>query len=1037
MPPLLVKEYYKAAYSPPDPVTQAAIEKIVTSPVSLEPITAEVAKRVELSGLSPESQQMATQIITQYIVPPLLYASSFPQNAAEKEEVLSTAQRVFVDLGIAEYQKGQPALTPAYQEAVQWIKTQPYFLANIKVPPGSISTPQVQELFNQFFSLAAQPGQDQAIQAAVQKVLASSLGPPLISALGSRTPAAMAAALPESITLGIAKRVGSSGLSPESQQMATQIITQYILPSMAYAASFSPDEITGKGALSTAQRVFVDLGIAEYQKGQPALTPAYQEAVQWIKTQPYFLAISSSSERIRNALRQHQINQKVLKLIDLSGLSPEERRIATQIITQQLLPSLQYAASFAKDESEKRGLLPQIQQVFVHLGLAAHQKDSTLTYRTAYLWIAAQSFYQFTSAGQPQYGPPPQVAGFYRQLFSFASGKIQDRVTRVAMQKFLSSSMGKGITSALGLGTKAAATAAAKAGLTKAISSIAIKTLAAIGIADPEPITKAIIFVATLLLDKLRDLASWLKRQVKEYILPLLAGLLTIGLAALGGITSLFGLAAAGIVGGIAGSALSVGGLSRLGAGASRFFNSFAGLAVTQIATPVIVISLSIPVAVAFILFIINTSALVVPPGGPTSGISPGPVASGSCPLAGTVQIYQSSYNESSQAGHGSNAYWGTTPPVCTYPIPIDAMVSGCWGPVNSTTNVCRNASSLCPYYGFAADLKPPDTSLPNVVLPTLCGPGINSCPPLTWTVEQGWFNCGGGAVPNPQSCSGSKWGYGVVFNSSGNGANWKIYLNHFQPVGPLLDQSGVIKTGGSFSSGDVMGTISSTLAPPHLHVELDINGVPVRPDFLCQAGAGGPVNGWLVTAPLSDASTFIASTPLEYKNKTCDWSGAKSGVTYAINANYFNTNTDPEGPAGHGGSFTNYPPTRNVEPYSLIVDSSNNASIVASSSLPSNLSGYKLAISGIPFYPSINTRAPRAAVGIGGGNLYMLILQAATGPETEIAIRAAGATEAILLDGGQSATLCQGGNIIFGNTRVVANSFAVKSGTMSVFSYP
>ncbi|KKU79708.1 MAG: hypothetical protein UY06_C0015G0011, partial [Candidatus Amesbacteria bacterium GW2011_GWA2_47_70] len=72
-----------------------------------------------------------------------------------------------------------------------------------------------------------------------------------------------------------------------------------------------------------------------------------------------------------------------------------------------------------------------------------------------------------------------------------------------------------------------------------------------------------------------------------------------------------------------------------------------------------------------------------------------------------------------------------------------------------------------------------------------------------------------------------------------------------------------------------------------------------------------------------------------------------------------------------------------------------------------------------------------------GGGNLYMLILQAATGPETEIAIRAAGATEAILLDGGQSATLCQGGNIIFGNTRVVANSFAVKSGTMSVFSYP
>ncbi|KKU74330.1 MAG: hypothetical protein UX99_C0017G0011 [Candidatus Amesbacteria bacterium GW2011_GWB1_47_26] len=92
MPPLLVKEYYKAAYSPPDPVTQAAIEKIVTSPVSLEPITAEVAKRVELSGLSPESQQMATQIITQYIVPPLLYASSFPQNIWELPSIKKANQ---------------------------------------------------------------------------------------------------------------------------------------------------------------------------------------------------------------------------------------------------------------------------------------------------------------------------------------------------------------------------------------------------------------------------------------------------------------------------------------------------------------------------------------------------------------------------------------------------------------------------------------------------------------------------------------------------------------------------------------------------------------------------------------------------------------------------------------------------------------------------------------------------------------------------------------------------------------------------------
>ena len=119
-------------------------------------ITQEVAKRVELSGLNPESQQMATQIITQYILPPLLYASSFPQNAAEKEEVLSTAQRVFVDLGIE--RQGQKL----DQAAANWVKTQPLFLTGT-MPPL---------LVKEYYKAAYSPP-DPVTQAAIEKIVTS------------------------------------------------------------------------------------------------------------------------------------------------------------------------------------------------------------------------------------------------------------------------------------------------------------------------------------------------------------------------------------------------------------------------------------------------------------------------------------------------------------------------------------------------------------------------------------------------------------------------------------------------------------------------------------------------------------------------------------------------------------------------------------------------------------------------------------------------------------------------------------------------
>ncbi|CAN5358388.1 hypothetical protein BH10PAT1_BH10PAT1_5660 [soil metagenome] len=234
-------------------------------------------------------------------------------------------------------------------------------------------------------------------------------------------------------------------------------------------------------------------------------------------------------------------------------------------------------------------------------------------------------------------------------------------------------------------------------------------------------------------------------------------------------------------------------------------------------------------IIVSLILFIINSGAYIVPPstGLNISGqVNPGIVASGTCPVVGNVTIGSGSYNPDTETGHGGNSYWGVNAAACSYSIPIPIMYPGCKGPSISSKNVCSNQDQTCPYYGYAADVHDiPAGQSPgaDVALPFLCDKGQNPCPSLTWTLKESLFNCGG-QVGDPGTCT-NPWGYLGVFSATGNGHTWLINLDHVDFAVPL-------NVGETYPSGTVVGKRSQNTN--HVHIELDIDGIPVKPEFLC-----------------------------------------------------------------------------------------------------------------------------------------------------------------------------------------------------------
>lgn len=181
-----------------------------------------------------------------------------------------------------------------------------------------------------------------------------------------------------------------------------------------------------------------------------------------------------------------------------------------------------------------------------------------------------------------------------------------------------------------------------------------------------------------------------------------------------------------------------------------------------------------------------------------------------SCPILGG-SITTGSYNGTREVGHGSNSYWGGPAGNSCYDIPA---FSGCRSPSSSVdpdgNNYCRGKASSCPYYGFAADVR--RSGRGDVVqLPSIFGKSI------TWTFQR------------RVTIAETAWGWGYVFTGSDRGNNYSLYLGHLNQTTPPQ----------TAPSGTVVGTLYPNLTPPHVHIELQINGQWVRPDFLC--GGVGP----------------------------------------------------------------------------------------------------------------------------------------------------------------------------------------------------
>lgn len=442
---------------------------------------------------------------------------------------------------------------------------------------------------------------------------------------------------------------------------------------------------------------------------------------------------------------------------------------------------------------------------------------------------------------------------------------------------------------------------------------------------------------------------------------------------------------------------------------------------------------------VAIILFIINSGGYVIPPGDSVVfGSGSSIVARGTCPLIGDVRITAGSYDPISENGHGGNVYWNAVAsqeslPIeevsCTFNVPTSGIYPNCWGPSsvvpNSSDNYCSpnnniNQNGVCPYYGYALDVTSDNRS---VYLPTVCGAGVSNCPDMNWTLEALSSSSGGGSA--------------LRFSSSDNGSQWILVLLHVDPIGVTIGQS--------YPSGTQVATLANLRSAgggdiSHLHIELSMDGVPIRPDFLCggitPGQTGGVANeGWIITVPRSQASNIISSLPSEYYQQSCSWAETKS-LSFAVNANFYNGNTGlPDGPAGYDNSFTHYVVRHtNVDFMTFVIDDNNNPDIIgpydANETPPelANLNQYRVVVTGVTedSWKAANSaaRVARTVIGLDTqDNIYFGIFTRASIPGALSALRNAGAVRAFHLDGGASTTLCQNGNTLFGGSRNVGNS--------------
>ncbi len=123
----------------------------------------------------------------------------------------------------------------------------------------------------------------------------------------------------------------------------------------------------------------------------------------------------------------------------------------------------------------------------------------------------------------------------------------------------------------------------------------------------------AIAFVATTFIEKIVEKINW--KKVKEWsaaIVGGVAGLIALPFLGLGAAIGI-GAGATAIAAGL-GAGLGGATLAGVGAGIAGFFGAIGGAFLGAVGMPILITLLAFPVAVAIILFIINSGAYVVPP---------------------------------------------------------------------------------------------------------------------------------------------------------------------------------------------------------------------------------------------------------------------------------------------------------------------------------------------------------------------------------------------------------------------------------------
>jgi murein DD-endopeptidase MepM/ murein hydrolase activator NlpD len=388
------------------------------------------------------------------------------------------------------------------------------------------------------------------------------------------------------------------------------------------------------------------------------------EIVQWLvlKTESSTRFQFPDSARVAESIDRFNFEAKgrelLFQTLTSQGLPAE---IATRFTQDKIPETVRFLASYApkseqtlndNDNTRNISVLRDLNYAAAYF-LESRYHTPVLRYLERFNWQTVYQVYdQEIEIADPRQIYSTQTSNpFLNFIFDQGKGYFQDKATNLVLDK-----------AATILGRTAATTATAEgaaAATTTAAAGTAATTAATTGTATSvfNPVLGLLVAAGTYLTIKL--LPS-IKRIFNDSLGTLVGGFLGIvgGFATAG----FSGAVALGVGGAALGYvALPSGGagmaVQSIGAKASQFFGGITTLAVTEIATPIIIILGSIPIVIALLLFIIQNSAHLVPP----------------------------SY--SSAFGVGGAPYTGPLPEGCPTQWPLDSsrITQGAW--VSKTKN--------------------------------------------------------------------------------------------------------------------------------------------------------------------------------------------------------------------------------------------------------------------------------------------------------------------------------------------------------------